>query len=282
MARTGPAVTGPVTIFGGKYGSGESLLQRLIIDKNNMRIDVICFGGEDWWYHNRGHIDMQLMRRFSRMGTTVYINSIVMQKPCLAQAGKFLYKLKRKAKSIFTGLKKSDAGFWVFSPFSLPVHHIPFARGFNLLILRWQINRITRKLGIKNPVVWVACPAACEVAINMKKAKLVYQRTDRFEEYPNVDTGVISEYDRKLKQAADLTVFVSRALYEQEQRQCKRAIFLDHGVDYEMFAEAEKDHRKPADIAGIKGPIVGFFGGIDDHTSDIAFLEKVVTLLPEM
>jgi glycosyltransferase involved in cell wall biosynthesis len=212
----------------------------------------------------------------------VYINSIVMQKPCLAQAGKFLYKLKRKAKSIFTGLKKSDAGFWVFSPFSLPVHHIPFARGFNLLILRWQINRITRKLGIKNPVVWVACPAACEVAINMKKAKLVYQRTDRFEEYPNVDTGVISEYDRKLKQAADLTVFVSRALYEQEQRQCKRAIFLDHGVDYEMFAEAEKDHRKPADIAGIKGPIVGFFGGIDDHTSDIAFLEKVVTLLPEM
>ena len=28
---------------------------------------VICFGGEDWWYHNRGHIDMQLMRRFGKM-----------------------------------------------------------------------------------------------------------------------------------------------------------------------------------------------------------------------
>jgi glycosyltransferase involved in cell wall biosynthesis len=247
-----------------------------------MRIDVICFGGEDWWYHNRGHIDMQLMRRFSRLGTTVYINSIVMQKPGLAQAGKFLQKLKRKAKSIFTGLKKSDAGFWVFSPFSLPVHHISFARGFNRLILRQQINRINRKLGIKNPVVWIACPAACDVAINMNKAKLVYQRTDRFEEYPNVDADVISKYDRKLKQAADLTVFVSRKLYEQEQRQCKRAYFLDHGVDYEMFAESEKDPHKPDDIAGIKGPIVGFFGGIDDHTSDIIFLEKVVTLLPEM
>src|SRR4051812_19988359 len=22
---------------------------------------VICFGGGDWWYHNRGHYDMQMM-----------------------------------------------------------------------------------------------------------------------------------------------------------------------------------------------------------------------------
>jgi glycosyltransferase involved in cell wall biosynthesis len=53
-------------------------------------------------------------------------------------------------------------------------------------------------------------------------------------------------------------------------------------VDYKMFAEAQKDPHKPDDIAGIKGPIVGFFGGIDDHTSDVPFLEKVVELLSEM
>jgi glycosyltransferase involved in cell wall biosynthesis len=79
-----------------------------------------------------------------------------------------------------------------------------------------------------------------------------------------------------------LTVFVSHLLYEQEQKQCRRAIFLDHGVDFEMFAEAQKDPRRPDDISGIKKPIVGFFGGIDDHTSDIAFLEKAISLLPEM
>ena len=38
----------------------------------------ICFSGEDWWYHNRGHADTQLMRRFARMGTTLYVNSIAM------------------------------------------------------------------------------------------------------------------------------------------------------------------------------------------------------------
>ena len=26
---------------------------------------IICFGGEDWWYHNRGHYDIQMMRELS-------------------------------------------------------------------------------------------------------------------------------------------------------------------------------------------------------------------------
>jgi len=119
-------------------------------------------------------------------------------------------------------------------------------------------------------------------AIQLSKSKLVYQRTDRYEEYPNVDKDVIAEYDRKLKASADVTVFVSHALYEQEQSQCRRAFFLDHGVDYRLFADAEQAEDKPEDIAGIPGPIAGFFGGIDDHTSNIPFVEKVVELLPEM
>ena len=151
---------------------------------NQKKVDVLCFGGEDWWYHNRGHIDMQLMRRFSQLGTTVYVNSIIMQKPNLAQGRNFIRKLIRKTKSILTGLRKTDIGFWVYSPLSLPVHHVSWARGLNQAILHYQIRRVTRKLGIRHPVVWVACPAACDVAVKMRKSKLVYQRTDRFEEYP--------------------------------------------------------------------------------------------------
>ena len=88
------------------------------------KIYVLCFGGEDWWYHNRGHIDMQLMRRFSKKGKTLYINSIVMQKLNIGQGRKFIQRFTRKAKSVFTGLRKTDEDFWVYSPFSLPVQHI--------------------------------------------------------------------------------------------------------------------------------------------------------------
>lgn len=245
-------------------------------------IDVLCFGGEDWWYHNRGHIDMQLMRRFAKMGTTLYVNSIVMQKPKLTRGSKFVERLMRKTKSILTGLKSSDVGFWVYSPFTLPVHHLAWARPLSEILVRCQVSHVIRKLCLKNPIIWVACPAACDTAIKMKRTLLVYQRTDRYEEYPNVDRATIRRYDRKLKAVADLTVFVNSTLYSTESGQCKKAIYLDHGVDFGMFASSWDNVEIPSDIQKIKRPIVGFFGGIDDHTSDIAFVEKVVALLPEI
>jgi glycosyltransferase involved in cell wall biosynthesis len=249
---------------------------------NNDDISFICFGGEDWWYHNRAHTDMQLMRRFSQIGTTVYVNSIMMRKHRVTGGSYFTEKLIRKIRSISKGLQKSDAGFWVYSPFTLPVHHISWARPLNQTMLRYQMQRMMRELRISAHVVWVACPAACDTAIRMNKVKLVYQRTDRYEDDPNVDRDVILDYDRKLKANADITIYVNKLLYEQEASGCKNALFLDHGVDYDMFATAEPNSEKPADIAGIKGPIVGYFGALDDHKLDTGFLDAVADRLPEM
>jgi len=243
---------------------------------------VLCFGGEDWWYHNRGHIDMQLMRRFATIATTLYINSIVMQKPVLTQPKKLVMKLTRKAKSVFTPLQQTDAGFWVHSPLSLPVHHIDWLRPLNTTILYRQICSIMHRLGMRNPIVWVACPAACSTAVKIKRSKLIYQRTDIYEEYPNVDRKTIINYDRQLKQKADLTIFANHSLYERESSQCKKAIYLDHGVDYQIFATAQDNGKIPADMKNISHPIAGFFGGIDGHTCDMPFIEKTVELLPHV
>lgn len=254
--------------------------------KNQTNMDIVCFGGEDWWYKNRGHVDMQLVRRFARLGTALYVNSIVMQRPNLKKAaggGKsFSEKLARKTKSILRGLQQAGTGFWVYSPLSLPVHHIKRLKKVNETILQLQLSIVMRKLGMVNPVVWVACPAACDVGIEMKKCKLVYQRTDRFEEYPNVDSEMIRKYDLKLKANADLTIFVNSKLYNEEANECREAFYLDHGVDYELFAKAEESSYRPEDIVGVPNPIVGFFGAIDSHTSDIPFIENVVELLPQM
>lgn len=257
-----------------------------ISTSNRHKYGTVCFGGEDWWYHNRGHIDMQLMRRFAKYGPTLYINSLVMQKPSfeksVAGGMSFSEKLVRKSKSILRGLKESDQGFWVYSPFSMPVHHLRWFRQINKKMVFFQVCHIARKLGILNPVVFVACPAACDIAIKMTKRKLIYQRTDLFEEYPNVDIGTIRQYDQKLKAHADLTIYASSHLFEQEKSQCKKALYLDHGVDFNMFAAAEYKQEIPIDISNIRRPIVGFFGGIHDHIFDIDFIERVVDMLPQM
>ena len=246
------------------------------------RIDVLCFGGEDWWYHNRGHIDMQLMRRFAKKGRTLYINSIVMQKLNIGHGGKFIQRFARKAKSIFTGLRKTDEEFWVYSPFSLPVQHIRWAKPINELLLRPQIRYAKRRIGMEVPVVWVACPPACDMAMKMKKTALVYQRTDRFEDFPGVNVEIVKRFDRRLKARADLTIFVNRKLYEEESDQCRNAFYLDHGVDFDMFASPSENAGGPSELAGVPRPIIGFIGSIDDCNPDIDFLGKVADLMPKM
>ncbi len=253
-----------------------------MICKDNKDISFLCFGSQDWWYHNRGHFDFQLMRRFAKKGTTLYINSLVMQKPKLSEGRKFIEKLVRKTKSIFRGLRKSEAGFWVYSPFLLPVHHIAWMRPFNEVLLRFQLWFVMRKLDIRDPVVWVACPTACNVAAKMKKSQLVYQRADCYEAYPNVDVKMITAYDLKLKAEADLTIFVNMDLYRQERSQCKKEFFLDHGVDFDMFSSAAQVQEEPSDIASIPRPIVGYFGALDEHKLDVDFMEKIVDMKPEI
>ena len=86
-------------------------------------------------------------------------------------------------------------------------------RGVPLQDLKGSI----RKIGITDPIVWVVCPAACDIAIRMKPMKMVYQRTDCFEEFPNVDTDKIGRFDKKLKANADLTIYVNKTLYDNEK-----------------------------------------------------------------
>jgi len=163
------------------------------------------------------------------------------------------------------------------------VHHIWWLRPVNAMILRLQLWFVAKRLGIREPVIWVACPSACDVALKMIYAKLVYQRTDRFEEYPNVDADIIKQYDRRLKANADLTIFVSGTLYDRESAQCKRAIYLDHGVDFDMFASAAASSENvPDEMQDIEKPIVGFFGDIEDHILDMELIERVVDLLPDI
>jgi glycosyltransferase involved in cell wall biosynthesis len=243
---------------------------------------TLCFGGQDWWYHNRGHVDIQLMRKYARAGRVLYVNSIVMQRPKLSQGRRFVQKLIRKSKSIFQGLKKVEDNFWVYSPISLPLHHRDWSRALNTAALRAQVGCAQMRLRLRNPIVWVVCPAACDVALGLRRAKLVYLKTDAYELYPNVDETIVRRYDQRLKANADLTLFVSRELYNGEAAECRRALFLDHGVDYDLFAAPAAANDGAPELAEVKHPVVGYFGSLDGHTVDYGLIDRVTDLLPDL
>lgn len=240
---------------------------------------VICFGGEDWWYHNRGHFDMQLMRELSAHVPVLYVNSIGMRVPRPTEGAMFLTRVRRKLKSLSRGLVRVRDNFAVMSPFAIPGK---LGRSLTKSLMPGQVVRAARSIGIERPLVWVACPPGAQAVDAIKPVGLVYQRTDRFEDFPHVDRDAIIGYDRRMKAEADATLFCSRLLYEAEKGSCRESIFVDHGVDYDRFAKAGLDPAShPAEVRDLPRPRVGFIGGIDAHTFDPPLFEQVVDRLPD-
>lgn len=241
---------------------------------------VVCFGGEDWWYHNRGHYDMQMMREFSADLPVLYVNSIGMRVPRLGEGAMFFSRVRRKLRSMRRGFTQVRERFAVCSPFAVPGRWGAAATRF---CLPAQVRRAAARAGIRRPLLWVACPTAAEVVDAIPHVALVYQRTDRYEAFSGVDPQRIRACDRALKSRADITLFCSSLLHDEESAQCRRALFVDHGVDYDRFAAAgERSDMEPDDVRPLPRPRVGFIGGIDAHTFDPALFVGVARRMPNV
>src|SRR4051812_49248029 len=120
---------------------------------------IICFGGEDWWYHHP-HSKNHLMRRFARAGNKViFVNSISMGLPSLAHKD-ILPKIGRKLKSYAKLARSTEEGITVVSPATIPFYGSAAARKINETLLRQQIGLLAKKKGMTDPILWIAIPTA--------------------------------------------------------------------------------------------------------------------------
>lgn len=240
---------------------------------------VICFGGEDWWYHNRGHFDMQMMRELSAHVPVLYINSIGMRVPRVGEGRMFWKRVARKFRSLRRGLVEVRPNFAVFSPLAAPGK---LGRMITSAALPGQVRRAARRIGIRRPLVWVACPPGAAYVDRLGAVGVVYQRTDRYEAFTGVNPDEIRSFDQDMKRRAALTVFCSRSLMLEERDQCARAMFIDHGVDFDRFAAAGLDRgSEPEDVRSIPRPRIGFIGGIDAHTFDPPLFVEIARRMPD-
>ncbi|MHC4994330.1 MAG: glycosyltransferase family protein, partial [Planctomycetota bacterium] len=243
---------------------------RSVPEVNRRAFDgIVCFGGVDWWYHNRGHYDLQMMRELSQHVPVLYVNSLGMRVPQLTEGRMFVRRLARKFSSLRKGLHRVHPRFAVLSPPSLPGRWASAA--MQSVVLR-SVRQACETVGISRPLVWVACPPAASIAASLDGVGMVYQRTDRMEEFPSAPTDFIRRQDADLKRRSDVTVFCSRSLCMEESPGCRDAALIDHGVDYDTFRVAGDGAEIPDDVASLGAPRIGYVGGIDAHTLDASLL----------
>ena len=119
---------------------------------------IVCFAGEDWWYHHP-HSKNHILRRLVRDNRVLFINSLSLGLPNISHPDFFL-KIRRKLKSYTRWLKRVPEGLHVMTPVVLPFFGNHSVRAINGFILVAQIRLAMLLTGMRRPVVWVAMPSA--------------------------------------------------------------------------------------------------------------------------
>ncbi len=247
-----------------------------MIELNTEAFDsVLCFGDSDWWYHNRGHADMQFMRRFARHWPVLYVNSLGVRSPSMSEGRMFLRRVARKCRSIARYYRDGREGFAILSPIFYPVFDGLVGRGLRRgLVL--QITTVLRLLHMRRPLVWVASPSAACVLDQVPKTGVVYQLSDYYSALKSGQAAVTAQMERAVACQADLVICSSTRLLERARRLYGCGEYLDHGVDFDQFDSAVRRPRVPQELQGVRHPIVGFFGNLDGNTVDLSLLEQVI------
>jgi glycosyltransferase involved in cell wall biosynthesis len=237
---------------------------------------IVCFAGEDWWYHHP-HSKNHILKRLAKRNKVLFINSLSMGLPAMSNPDFFL-KIRRKLRSYMRWLRRAPEGLWVMTPINLPIYGPRWAQTLNRWLLSVQIHWAMRLCGISRPILWVAIPSAAVVAETLDAKLVLYQVSDKYDanEDSALDVNVIRGFDRRLREMADLVVYSGRKLFEESSD--PRKYFLQQAVDYSHFA-SEAAVTAP-EIAAVPRPVLGYFGAMD-FVMDVKLIEEVARLRPE-
>ena len=237
---------------------------------------IVCFAGEDWWYHHP-HSKNHLLKRYAQRNKVLFVNSITMGLPSMANPDFFL-KIRRKLKSYLRWLRKVPEGLWVMPPLNLPLYGSRIGRWLNRVLLQAQLRTAMLLLGITRPILWIAIPTAADLAGRLGEKLLLYQVSDKYDanEDSALSAQVIRRYDRLLKDSADVVLYSGRKLFREATGDNR--FFLEQAVDYEHFSEL---NGAPAtELAGIQHPVLGYFGSMD-YVMDTELIAEVARLRPD-
>lgn len=237
---------------------------------------IVCFAGEDWWYHHP-HSKNHLLKRFARHNRVLFVNSITMGLPSVGNPD-FFMKIRRKFRSYLRWLRRVPEGLWVMTPINVPFYGSSAVRVLNRLLLTIQLRLVMLLLNLRNPIVWVAIPTAADIVNALGSKLLVYQVSDKydFNEDSALSHDIIRSMDARLKKSAAAVMYSGRRLYEEAEP--RHRYFLEQAVDFERFASLPPG--TPEDIAAIPRPVLGYVGAADFYTMDVPLIEYVARQRP--
>ena len=223
--------------------------------------NIICLA-RDW--HETPTSNNHVMLELARNNRVLWLNSISTRTPSL-QSGRDIRKIFRKLAEFLQGANQVGERIWVYTPLVLPFPHSPIARRLNAFIVRIAVAVLRRKLGMREFQLWSFLPNVSDFIGKLGESVSVYYCVDEWSGFSNIDTDRMVDAESELCRKVDIIFAPAHTLAERKRELNPETHVAPHGVDHALFAKAlHEDLAVPEDIAALPGPVIGFFGTLQD------------------
>jgi len=168
---------------------------------------------------------------------------------------------------------------------AINIPHIPFQKRMAILteLNQYQVRRECIKyfkhLDETIKILWIQHPEFYRYAKDLSYDLLVYDCMDPFAKF-KADQPNIVKYEEELLQQADVVFSGGRSLHSLVENRNQNAHCYPSGIDFDHFAKAAEPGKLPEDIKGLKKPVLGYFGAIDERI-DWELTEKLCQAKPD-
>lgn len=245
----------------------------------------LWFAAQDWWYHNRAHSDFQLMQQVARDRPVLVVNSLGLRMPRRGVSTNPGRRILRKLASMARFVRRPVPElprYHVMTPIMIPAYGDTPAARFNAWFIRQQVRLVARVVGVgPRPHVALTIPTAWPVVRPLRRASLVFNRSDLHSAFPEAQADWVEGLENALLRHADRILYVSHELMAVDAAVVgDRGVFLGHGVDLERFTlDGEAD---PPELREVPRPIAGFFGGLNGYNVDLPLIGETARALPDV
>lgn len=220
----------------------------------------VVYFGNDWFAENRTS-SHHVARRLARHVPVLYVDSPGLRPP--SSSKRDLRRLFRKLAGAARLPTRLDSRFWHCTVPQVPWRGVPGVAWLNRAFGLWAVRRAIRHVGFGRRLSWFVVPHPGFMAGQLGESLCVYYCIDDYAAHPGVDAARVAEADRALTQAADLLFVAPPALLEAKRAANANTVFAPHGVDVDLFRQANDPRTPvPARAQGLARPVIGYFGSI--------------------
>jgi glycosyltransferase involved in cell wall biosynthesis len=220
-----------------------------------------------------------VLRELAKTRRVLWLNSLATRTPKLTSA-RDLGKLRRKLGEFARGPVRVENDLWVFTPLVLPLPHLAAARAANRLTLRATIRALRWRLGLDRFHLWTFLPNVADYIGVLGEELSVYYCVDEWSMFSYLDRQRTVALERRLLGEVDAVFAINHALADAKRAVNPATFVSPHGVDVELFGKAlHQDTQVPADLASLPGPVIGFYGTLQDWV-DLDLIEGVARARP--